>query len=277
MWEGRACPWSTRARPQPHKKPQRPAGSATRAGEEDRLAVVLDAMELFATLDMSAWILLKPQLKRLVPGVKLGDLDRARNEQRRAARTAPATSGPSVTSGTPAVPYSDYTNALALVRNYGAQLRYCHPWGKWLVWTGTHWDMEATGQVMRWAKDTILALLDHVKDLPTMEQQSALLAHVKASLSTGKRKAMVEWAEAELPLPVLPETLDRDPWLLNVANGTLDLRTGTLQRHDRGDLLTRCIPVAYDPGAVCPIWDAFLQRTMAGNANLISFLEKAVG
>ena len=39
--------------------------------------------ELFATLDMSAWILLKPQLKRLVPGVKLGDLDRARNEQRR--------------------------------------------------------------------------------------------------------------------------------------------------------------------------------------------------
>ena len=34
-----------------------------------------------------------------------------------------------------------------------------------------------------------------------------------------------------------PEQLDTDPWLLNVENGTLDLRTGELRPHRRDDLL----------------------------------------
>lgn len=161
------------------------------------------------------------------------------------------------------LPYSDYTNALAFVRDHGANLHYCHLWRKWLHWTGTHWDMEATGQVMRWAKETIKRLARQVEHLSDSEA-TALLRHIKASLSTAKLKAMVENAESELPLPVLPEALDCDPWLLNVANGTLDLRTATLRPHDRADMLTRCLPVAYDPQATCPTWERFLWRIMGG-------------
>ena len=29
----------------------------------------------------------------------------------------------------PPLPYSDYTNALAFVRDHGQDLRYCYPWG----------------------------------------------------------------------------------------------------------------------------------------------------
>jgi len=35
--------------------------------------------------------------------------------------------------------------------------------------------------------------------------------------------------------------------------------------------------VIYDPAASCPLWDTFLSRTMGGNANLISFLQRAAG
>jgi P4 family phage/plasmid primase-like protien len=176
----------------------------------------------------------------------------------------------------PALPYSDYTNAVAFVRDHGTRLRYCHPWGKWLVWTGTHWDMEATGEVMRLAKETIKRLARQIPDLGDKESD-ALLRHIKASLSTVKLKAMIENAQSELPLPVPPEALDRDPWLLNVVNGTLDLRTGALPPHRREDLLTRCLPVAYDAQALCPTWDSFLRRILAGNTNLISFVQRAVG
>jgi P4 family phage/plasmid primase-like protien len=176
-----------------------------------------------------------------------------------------------------ALPYSDYTNALAFVRDHGANLRYCYPWGKWLAWSGTHWDMDNAGQVIRWAKETVKRLARHAEDLDDLSAIGVLLKHVKASLSTPKLKALVENAQSELPLPVLPEDLDCDHWLLNATNGTVDLRTGVLQPHRREDLLTRCIPVAYDPHASCPTWDRFLARIMDGNTTLIQFLQRAVG
>ena len=107
------------------------------------------------------------------------------------------------------------------------------PWGKWLAWTGTHWQIDDTGRVMRWAKDTVKRLARQAEDLDDRREIAALLQHVKVSLSTAKLKALVENAQSELPLPVLPKDLDRDPWLLNAANGTIDLRTGTLQPHRR--------------------------------------------
>ena len=45
--------------------------------------------------------------------------------------------------------------------------------------------------------------------------------------------------------------------LLNVLNGTLDLRTGRLKLHDRSDYITHILPVAYDPEARCPRWETF--------------------
>ena len=88
---------------------------------------------------------------------------------------------------------------------------------------------------------------------------------------------MLDLTESEPQIPVLPDQLDADPWLLNVVNGTLDLRTGELRPQRRLDLLTKMAPVIYDPGALCPTWEAFLWRIMGGNQDLIDFLQRAIG
>jgi putative DNA primase/helicase len=111
---------------------------------------------------------------------------------------------------------------------------------------------------------------------------------------------MIDNAWSELGIPVLPEDLDTKAWLLNCTNGTLDLKTGILRPHDRTDLLTRCISVAYDPKAACPTWEKFLWRIMGGTVTpedpdmrmgelevrqqadiraraLIDFLQRAIG
>lgn len=88
---------------------------------------------------------------------------------------------------------------------------------------------------------------------------------------------MVTLAESEPGIPVLPGELDRDPWLLNVKNGTVDLRTGELRPHKRDDLITKIVPVEYDSEASCPTWLAFLNRIMDGNERLIAFLQRAAG
>ena len=65
--------------------------------------------------------------------------------------------------------------------------------------------------------------------------------------------------------------------MLNVANGTLILRTGQLRTHNRADLLAFALAVSYDASATCPSWAAFLARIQAENQRMITFLQKAIG
>ena len=172
---------------------------------------------------------------------------------------------------------TDTSNAMAFVAEHGPLLRYCYPWKAWLHWTGTHWQRDTSGEVMRLAKQTVKNLVQRIHLLSDEQQIAELLAHIRTSLSTHKLKAMMENAQSEHGIAVQPDQLDVDPWLLNCANGTLDLRTGTLRPHRQEDMLTRCLPIAYDPEARCERWIAFLENAMQGNAELIVFLQRALG
>jgi putative DNA primase/helicase len=56
---------------------------------------------------------------------------------------------------------------------------------------------------------------------------------------------LVALAKSEAGISPTPYQLDADPWLLNVAKDTLDLRTGELREHRREDLLKKLAPVHY--------------------------------
>jgi putative DNA primase/helicase len=65
--------------------------------------------------------------------------------------------------------------------------------------------------------------------------------------------------------------------LLGCPNGCLDLRTGTLRAQRREDYLTKLTRASYRPEATCPTWLAFLDRVMAGDQEMIAFLQRAAG
>lgn len=158
---------------------------------------------------------------------------------------------------------TDHYNARALVDAHGPILRYCKPWKCWLIWTGTHWQRDASGEVLRYALQAVKGLAAR---LPILDKDEArqLLNHIKSSLSTARLKAMLEQAQVGQGIPVQPEELDLDPWLLNCTNGTLDLHTGELRKHNPADLITRCLDVPYTKDAPCPEWLKFLWRIMGG-------------
>ena len=91
-----------------------------------------------------------------------------------------------------------------------------------------------------------------------------------------KRRAMIESARSEPGIPILPDDLDRDPWLLNVLNGTLNLRTGKLEPHRKKALITKLAPVQYEPADSLNWW-IFLERIFNHDLDLIKFLQRAVG
>lgn len=88
---------------------------------------------------------------------------------------------------------------------------------------------------------------------------------------------MLKLARSEPGIAVTAGECDANPWLLNVQNGTLDLRAGKLRPHCQGDMLTKLAPVRYDPDCPTPLWDAFLSRIMDGNAEMTAYLSRIAG
>ena len=155
-------------------------------------------------------------------------------------------------------PRTDYGNAERLVRRHGRDLRFCAGAGGWLAWDGARWVKDETGEVMRRAKDTARSIVAEAQATTHEETRRALLTHSIATEKASRLTAMVQLAASEPGVPVRVEDLDADPWVLNVANGLLDLRTGQLEPPRREALCTKLAPVAYDPAATCPVFDAFL-------------------
>ena len=171
--------------------------------------------------------------------------------------------------------YTDIGNAARLADRCGGDLRYCAVWKKWLVWDKRRWEVDRTGKVNEKAK----AVLDEMRDMPRLiaDQQHRYAKHVKRSSNKAGFNAMVELAQTIDGIPVMPDKLDADPWLLNCSNGTLDLRTGRLRDHSRNDLLTKIVDINYDAEATCPTFDAFLRKIMKDNPELIHYLQRIVG
>jgi putative DNA primase/helicase len=177
----------------------------------------------------------------------------------------------------PIIHFTDQGNAQRLVALHGADLRYCWPQRCWYVWDdGTRWRRDDTGAVYRRAKDVPRALYREAAELDGADARKVAARWAALSESQAKLEAMVSLARSEPGVPITPEQLDRDPWLLAVENGSLDLRTGELHPHRREDLITKLAPVEYDPAAICPRWIAFLERVQP-TIEVREYIQRAVG
>ena len=171
---------------------------------------------------------------------------------------------------------TDLGNAGRLAKWFGQDLRYCSAFG-WFVWDGSRWAEDRTGRVMSLAKQTVCTIYTSASRIPEDDERKAFKQFALESESRSRLEAMIALAKTEPDIPITPEALDADPWLLNVKNGTLDLRTEKLYSARREDFITRQAPVIYDPQAECPAWLAFLSQILQGDLEQITFLQRAIG
>jgi putative DNA primase/helicase len=192
---------------------------------------------------------------------------------RRAADNGPAVAPEEA----PAFELTDIGNAERMIHHHGDGLRHCARWNKWLVWNCRRWEIDESGAVERVAKQTVRDMKRRAAELRDKRLADELWKHAQRTESNRKIRDLIERARAEPGVSVAPDSLDADPMLLNVLNGTLDLRTGRLRPHQREDLITRVCPVEYHPDADAPRWLTFLNRIFAGNENLIRFIQRKSG
>lgn len=171
---------------------------------------------------------------------------------------------------------TDLGNAERFAALHGEDVRHVREWGRWFVYDDTRWTPDRTGAVERKAKLVVRSIDREAADAERDDERKDLRSHASRSESKRSLQAMIDLAQSEEGIPACPEDLDPDPWLLNVKNGTLDLRTGKLREHRREDLITKLAPVEYNAKAKAPTWETFLERVLPSEA-LRTFVQRAVG
>ena len=121
---------------------------------------------------------------------------------------------------------TDVGNAQRFAAQHSERVRYVYPWRAWLIWDSTHYARDPGDGVMRLAKATARGLYDEAREADTIEERQKAAKWAMQSESDRGLRAMLTLAQSEPGIPVTPDVLNTDPWLLNVLNGTLDLRTG---------------------------------------------------
>lgn len=179
---------------------------------------------------------------------------------------------------------TDLRNAELLVQHFGQDLRYVATWGKGLAWDGKRWALDEEARWQRAAANTVRILFDDAcTELRAAgdDKDKAQAARVKISWAAkshgaARLAAMIALAKSFPSIVIRHAALDSDPFLFNCANGTLDLISGELREHRRGDLITKLSPVVYDSAAKAPLWEAFLE-TVIPDAAVRLFVQRFAG
>jgi putative DNA primase/helicase len=161
--------------------------------------------------------------------------------------------------------FSDDALALRFAERHADDLRFVAAWGKWLSWTGTHWQFDDT-----------LRAFDLARAVCREAAASCNKSKVAGMLASAKTVAAVErLAKADRRIAATVDQWDCDPWFLNTPDGVIDLRTGLQRAHDPRDHMTKIAAVG--PGGDCPRFLAFLEKITAGDADLQSYLRRVFG
>lgn len=129
-----------------------------------------------------------------------------------------------------------------------------HVEGRWRVWNERVWEEKREYDVIEIVREELRAqFLFHTREVTSANDLKA----VSPLLQKQKAANVVYFLRGILS--VSGDEFDAHPDLLNVANGVIDLRTGSLLDHDPRFKFTKIADVDYSPSARSDDWTAALE------------------
>ncbi len=156
--------------------------------------------------------------------------------------------------------------AQAFAAKYAGRYVHDHTSGFWHVWKDGRWARDTRNSVFNAARDFTRLARAGLNEPPSGMAKIAFAAAVERG------------ARADPRLAVSQEIWDRDPWLLGVAGGVVNLRTGQMQGAAADLYIARqCSVAPAPPGTPAPIWTEFLGQATKGDKELQCFLYRLAG
>ncbi|MFI9721545.1 phage/plasmid primase, P4 family [Streptomyces sp. NPDC052396] len=159
---------------------------------------------------------------------------------------------------------SDAMNAHALLAWSDGRIKYAPGLG-YYVWNGTVWErseVKVRQEIHRMGAALVLV----------GETQKA-----RGFTMTSRIDALLTELRSVPHVHVDAAEFDARPDLLTFRNGTVNLRTGFLRPHDKGDMITYALDLDYDPQAKCPRWEQFLGEIFPGHPELVAYVQRLIG
>lgn len=155
-------------------------------------------------------------------------------------------------------------------------MRYNVDAGEWFVYDSKVWVKDVEGmRVALKMKELADALLVYTTSINDEDKKQAYLIYINKLGQFNHRATIIK--DAKSLCFISQHDFDNNFDLFNCQNGTLNLKTLEFKSHDAQDLISKISNVVYDPKATAPIFEAFIDTIMRGNADKMEYLQKILG
>ena len=176
---------------------------------------------------------------------------------------------------------TDAGNGERFAQKYGDKIRYCWTTGKFAAFDGQRWNFDiGVVETNRYAIETARDILIEANRQSESAMRKKIVSWAFHSEKASSLKSMITIAKSLHPIAAYAKDFDQDNYLLNVLNGTIDLRTGQLKPHDPDDMITKLAPVNYPTGQEqtgITLWLDCLQTWHSGDEDTIDYLQRLAG
>lgn len=155
-------------------------------------------------------------------------------------------------------------------------LRYSPDRKSWFYYNGKLWQMDKGGLVAsELLKKLVNQLVLYCNEEISDDEQYQYMRNAIQWQKLSVRESIIRDARSVMPIDA--SQFDANEHLLNLNNGTFNLKTGLLQEHSPDDMITKLAPVDYVQGADNERWNKFILEIMSGNMEKVEFLQRALG
>lgn len=146
----------------------------------------------------------------------------------------------------------------------------------WYCYNGKFWEEDRAELIAaenaKMIQDALLIYATTIEDYKEREEYGK---HVMKIGRQQVRKNMIY--DARSKYPVKAEQFDQHKELFNCKNGTYNLETGVLQKHNPNDYISKISNVYYDPAAKSTEIQKTMNTILQGNKENIEYIQKIFG
>ena len=169
---------------------------------------------------------------------------------------------------------TDVGNAELLVEHFGNELLYCPEMKSWYVWDGKRW-VPDNGSVYQYA-ERVAEIWEKEAMGRADKEKKNLLKFASYCNSLNGLKSMIQIAQTDEEVQIGSAWFDRNPMLLNVDNGMIDLNTMGYMDFNTKEYITHKGDVTFVKGKRNHKWEEFL-RDILPDADVRRFVQAAIG
>lgn len=184
----------------------------------------------------------------------------------------------------------DIGNANRVVYYRGEDIKYDPTRDRFYTWAGDKWVVARNGHV----KNIVESVLSGIADNESAFYSNSVFPRSEAGKKDPKtiQEVFRGWAGSQRfarkfsdcmsvlngrdELWCVADDFDVDAYVLNVANGLVDLKTGQLKSHTREAMSTQISEVVFDETATCPEFERFIKMTQP-NREHRRYLQRIAG